>query len=317
MWVLASLAGMVALVSVLSSEVPALAGSGEVEKRIQLLHPDKSLVLVTLPKSSPLIAMGTSSHGFLELLEVKLQQEQEQPRPLSVNSYLNQGYTYAGLGNHRQAILSYLPALALAPDNPDVLTAVGIAYWHLNELERAAWFLQQAHNYAPEQHDIYVLLSTIHLQLGSSVAGTSPLPLNNTNAPGSFSSPGVLQTVSLSTLQQAGDNAQSAGNFALAQRFYQRAMALDPHNAEVYFRLGNSYMAQQNYLMAIVSYRYSAELDPINPIPYYQLAMALKEHRREGEAEDVLERALELFSFQGNVMGVELVETALHSFKTN
>jgi tetratricopeptide (TPR) repeat protein len=76
-------------------------------------------------------------------------------------------------------------------------------------------------------------------------------------------------------------------------------------------------MAQRNYLMAIVSYRYSAELDPINPIPYYQLAMALKEHRREGEAEDVLERALELFSFQGNVMGVELVETALHSFKTN
>ncbi len=314
MWVLASLAGMVALVSLLAEEVPALARSAEVEQRIQLAHPDKSLVPVVLPKPSPLVAVG-SSHEFLELLNVELQQGQ--PRPLSVNSYLNQGYTYAGLGNHRQAILSYLPALVLAPDNPDVLTAMGLAYWHLNELERAAWFLQQAHSYAPEQHYIYVLLNTIQLQIGSSVAGTSLLPLNAANTPGSFSSPGVLETVSFSTLQQAGDNAQSSGNFALAQRFYQRAMVLDPHNAEVYLRLGNSYMAQQDYLMAIVSYRYSAELDPINPVPYYQLAMALKEHKRDGEAEQVLEKALELFSFQGNVMGVELVETALHSFKTN
>ena len=76
-------------------------------------------------------------------------------------------------------------------------------------------------------------------------------------------------------------------------------------------------MAQQDYLMAIVSYRYAVQLDSTNPVPYYQLAMALKEHSRDREAEDVLERALELFSFQGNVIGVELVETALHSFKTN
>jgi tetratricopeptide (TPR) repeat protein len=312
MWVLASLTGIVASACLLGTGAPAR--SAEVHQRVQLAYPDKPLTSVTLAKPSSLVA-AQSSHGFLEFLDIEPQQGR--PRPRSVNSYLNQGYTYAGLGNHRQAILSYLPALTLEPDNPDVLKAMGLAYWHLNELERAAWFFQQAHSYAPEQHDIYVLLNTIQLQIGSSEAGTSLASLRSTYTQGGFNSPGALQTVSLSTLRQAGDNAQSAGNFSLAQRFYQRAMALDPHNAEVYLWLGNSYMAQQDYLMAIVSYRYSAELDPINPVPYYQLAIALKEHKRDQEAEQVLEKALELFSFQGNVMGVKLVETALHSFKTN
>jgi hypothetical protein len=45
--------------------------------------------------------------------------------------------------------------------------------------------------------------------------------------------------------------------------------------------------------------------------------MALKQHQRHQEAGQVLEKALELFSFQGNVMGVELAKTDLHRLKTD
>jgi len=314
MWVLTSVATVLSTFFPQATALPSAVDSTQIQRSVKVIHADQSLGSRAYSNPSTLAAV----HGSPDIVKLlNLEPGQSLPRPLPVSSYLNQGYTYAGLGNHRQAILSYLPALTLEPDNPDVLAAMGLAYWHLNDLGRAAWFLQQAHSYAPERTDIYALLITLQLRLGSFMAGAFLSPPGNTSGGSRSDCLAVLPALRFSTLQQAGDNAQASGNFTLAQRFYQQAMALEPRNPQVYLRLGNSYMAQQDYLMAIVSYRYAVQLDSTNPVPYYQLAMALKEHSRDREAEDVLERALELFSFQGNVMGVELVETALHSFKTN
>lgn len=289
-----------------------MAQSDRFQHPIVSVYLDKPSGAIDLPKS--LVSM-TADNSLKFLGQLDSDERRHLARPLSVSSYLNQGYVYASLGNHRQAILAYLPALALAPDHPDVLAAIGLAYWHLQQPARAAWFFQQAHRHAPERDDIYMLLSTLQLQLENSQTELqlSLLP----PSPQDHNSYGMVQTLASSTLRKAGENAQAAGNFALAQRFYQRLAEIDPDNAGTYLHLGDSYMAQQDYLMAIVSYRYSCQLAPANPIPYYRLAMALKQHQRDQEAQQVLEKALELFSFQGNVMGVELTKTALHSLETD
>ena len=312
MGLVTSLAWTVPSIVFLTATMPAMAESDRLQRPISSVYPDRSSVRMS---SSESLVSATVRNSSEFLGQFDADRPQDRPRPLSVSSYLNQGHTYAGLGNHRQAILTYLPALALAPDNPDVLAAIGLAYWHLQQPARAAWFFEQAHRHAPERDDIYMLLSTLQLELENPQigAGLSSLP----PSPGDHNYRGMVQTFSLSALQQAGDRALLAGNFALAQRFYQRLLVIDPDNAAAYLHLGDCYMAQQDYLMAIVSYRYSSQLAPANPIPYYRLAMALKQHQRHQEAGQVLEKALELFSFQGNVMGVELAKTALHRLKTD
>jgi glycosyltransferase involved in cell wall biosynthesis/Flp pilus assembly protein TadD len=67
---------------------------------------------------------------------------------------------------------------------------------------------------------------------------------------------------------------QSMGEWAAAIDAEQKAIALDPENAERYHQLGKRYSAQEQYQPAIVAYQQAIQLNPASPWFYYSLGVA-------------------------------------------
>jgi tetratricopeptide (TPR) repeat protein len=69
-------------------------------------------------------------------------------------------------GDHRRAIATYLQAAAAAPDEPQILRALGLAYLRAGQLQPARLHLQKAIKLQPDYYRSLMGLGYLSLQLG-------------------------------------------------------------------------------------------------------------------------------------------------------
>jgi tetratricopeptide (TPR) repeat protein len=97
-------------------------------------------------------------------------------------------------------------------------------------------------------------------------------------------------------------SAEEAGDASAAERFYRRAMNMDPADPAAPFNLGNVLRSVGRSLEAEAAYRAAVKADPRFSQAWYNLADVLDDQRRTGEAIECLGRALEVDSGYADAM---------------
>ncbi len=106
--------------------------------------------------------------------------------------------------------------------------------------------------------------------------------------------PSLAVAQSLGELVQQGNAAQKAGNYAEAERIWQRIIQSDPEDANAYNNLGNALYDQGKLEEAIAAYRQAIALDPKSTYAYYNLGTALYHQGKREEAIAAYRQAIAL-----------------------
>ena len=137
--------------------------------------------------------------------------------------HLKAGNNFTSAGQFAEAVEEYEAALELDPDNVDVMTNLGVAYYQLGQPTMAIDMYNKAIEIAPEDADIRSNLAASYVQQYEPEGTTEPLEM------------------------------------ALEQ--YQKAIELDPDLPEAHYGLGVVYMLLGQTEDAIASFVKFQELD--------------------------------------------------------
>lgn len=95
-----------------------------------------------------------------------------------------------------------------------------------------------------------------------------------------------------------GDRKRSSGSLSTAISYYQKAIQLDPTNAQVYNNLGSVHAQQGNLGRAIELFQKAIDLDSTYTDAFYNLAMAYNEKGKKKQSRELMQRAALLGSLQ-------------------
>ena len=137
--------------------------------------------------------------------------------------HLKAGNNFTTAGQYAEAVEEYEAALELDPDNVDVMTNLGVAYYQLGQPSMAVDMYNKAIAIAPEDADIRSNLAASYVQQYEPDGTTEPLDM------------------------------------ALEQ--YQKAVELEPDLPEAHYGLGAVYMLLGQTESAITSFERFQELD--------------------------------------------------------
>jgi len=156
--------------------------------------------------------------------------------------HLKAGNGFASAGQYAEAVEEYEAALELDPDNVDVMTNLGVAYYQLGQPSMAIDIYNKAIAIAPEDADIRSNLAAAYVQQYEPEGTTEPLEM------------------------------------ALEQ--YQKAVELEPDLPEAHYGLGAVYMLLGQVDNAIAFFERFQELDKGTDSQATENAQAILEQLR-------------------------------------
>jgi tetratricopeptide (TPR) repeat protein len=209
---------------------------------------------------------------WLRMGEVLLQQRRFVPATISfleaerrggaAEAVLGLGESRAGSGDWAFAVSEWLRALALAPDDPGVYTALGRANIALGRFEQAESYLSQALQLQPSPQD----RSTASALLGRLWIGEEP-------------------DLARAAFREAGDDDMLA---------VLQAVNAEPNPARQALLLGVAFLQRQELALARRHFERAVALAPGDAEPLAYLAHTLDQQGETLAARDLLERALEI-----------------------
>ena len=183
------------------------------------------------------------------------------------------GLAQDGLGKYQAAAASYVQALKIQPNTPDLHFNLGIVYSQLNQLDLAESAYRLAIQFKPNFFEAHGNLGTVlqkQGKLNEAIASYQRgLKINPQDARGYFNLGTALR-----------DN----GQLAEAVTSYQKAIALFANYTEAYNNLGETLRDQGNMQDAISAYQKALSLNPQHPNANYNMAEFLYLAKRFEEA---------------------------------
>ncbi|OCR00908.1 hypothetical protein BCD67_24450 [Oscillatoriales cyanobacterium USR001] len=82
------------------------------------------------------------------------------------------------------------------------------------------------------------------------------------------------------------------GGYKQAEIYYQKALQIQPNNAEIYWRLGNSLAKQRRINAAITVYHIALAIQPQSPEIYFNLGNVMEKQKKYEQAIDYYEKVL-------------------------
>lgn len=95
------------------------------------------------------------------------------------------------------------------------------------------------------------------------------------------------------TLYEKGYNLQNAGDLASAMSYYKKALEIEK-NEYIHNSIASVYRANKEYTSARIHLDDSLDINPNNPITYFNYANLLLDMGNEDGAKDMYKRAIEL-----------------------
>lgn len=204
--------------------------------------------------------------------------------PDQVESYIGLGAVLTRQQAYDPAILAYVTALSLQPNDASVFESLGALYIQQGAYNRAVEVLEQAVQLAPDRTRAQSLLALAlaHADRTGSNVKEFPTPIRS-------------RTRDMLSFVQVADSLSQAGERSLAMQLYQWTAGFAPNCPGLQEKMGNLWMENHNYHMAISAYRQWIEKEPENPDAYYNLGTALYQSGRVEEAISTLEKASTLY----------------------
>jgi len=182
------------------------------------------------------------------------------------NAHLNLGDMLCGLGQHDDAVTSYLNALAIKPDYAEAHNNLGTALKNLGKINNAEASYRRALNYKPDFIEAHYNLGNALFELGqleNAVASYHHVLKLNPNLAEAHSNLGIAL--------------KDLGRFEEAATSFRAALKINPNLAKVHSNLGVALKELGQVDEAVASYRRAVELDRDNAEAHYNLGNALRD----------------------------------------
>jgi tetratricopeptide (TPR) repeat protein len=155
-----------------------------------------------------------------------------------------------------------------------------------------------AREVAPWENDVLLFGNAVAVSPGNAMAKTSlasELMLSNENgrALQLLRESYALDSYAWTTSFNLGYLYFTLGDLAQAERFFQRAIWLDPHNRNQFLLLGMTEKRMGNFADALVTLTKTAEIWPEAPLVHLSLGEVLEQQGRYDEARYQFEQELE------------------------
>ena len=194
------------------------------------------------------------------------------------------GRTLYRLGDRDSALSAMLEAEQLGDKSKELYTTLGLAYADRKEWDRALEWLQKG-DLGPREH---TLLAQIYEVTGNPDQADSLYRLLLAQDSTSAAAAGIFN--------ELGKLRFRARNFPDAERFFERAIALDPRDGEAYFYRGLALRELKRDPEALTALQKAASIDTAKADRFFWLGVAYDGQKQFREAEDAFRRATELDS---------------------
>jgi Flp pilus assembly protein TadD len=191
----------------------------------------------------------------------------------SVEILYYRGFALDMLGQYDAALVNYGEALALQPDDPTILLAMGQAYLDAGSEDDARASFERVLELSPEESRALTGLAYLDLTSGNSAGAKEKLER------ALVSDAGNALAMSYLGLVEMGDR-----KFDLARAHLENALALEPNNLTANYNLAGIYLMQGELAGAEEHYRRVLERKPEDGEARYYLARALEGQGRFKEA---------------------------------
>ncbi len=212
-----------------------------------------------------------------------------------------------------EAMVVYRRAIKLKPDAPWSYNDLGLVLLQSNRVEEAITVFRKAISLKADFADAYCNLGDALTQVGQ---WRSAATAYQAAAKIQADLPDLHQKLGHVWFRQSEQDRQTALNH-LMQAIeqdpsqidnYHQALAIDNQNLELYLRLGNALMAQNNLDEAIIAYQMAVQLQPRNLEATIRLTNALREKRPETDVKKLVER---LISFPTSTLTESAISNTL------
>jgi len=210
-----------------------------------------------------------------------------------VLAYHNRGENYARLGQFRRAIKHYTQAIDLEPRTALLYFSRGAAYADQGELEQATENFNEGIRLNPESVLAYRQRGLAYFDLGQTQRSIQDL-----NDAISLDPDHAL------TYFQRATAHQTLGQFQSAIEDFDEAIRLDPNEAAFHLDRGTAYFFLEQFQQALQGYNESIRLNPGVVLAYVNLAQINTILGKDTEAQQDMNRAIELGSDRGELEGI-------------
>ena len=232
-------------------------------------------------------------------------------------AWLKLADSYFKTGNTEKARAYYESRLTLLPGDPYALLGLARIALERSEWETAQAYLQRAIEKDPSFGDAYRLLATVHEHFGR--LEELNLALDRAAHCPPFRQAPDPWTDALADLCYETEQLLVLGSKALTRvdmdaalnKFYRRAMELDPKNPKVHLATGKAMLMIGQTKDARGFFQKTIELDPKSDEAYFLWGVVLQIEKKLEEAEQMFLKALDLQPENANVLnnlGVALLE---------
>jgi Tfp pilus assembly protein PilF len=255
-----------------------------------------SLFLITVSFAQPpaqsekLFAAGVQAlkAGQLDEAEKTFLQILRQGGKASVVHH-NLGIVYQQQSAHEKAVLQFREAIRLQPDFGEARLLIGYSLLSLGKTAEARRELERAVKLLPDQPQARLQLAKVYERSGNWFGVIDQYRALRAMEPGN------------------GEYAYQLGKAysRLSDWSYQQIIRVNPAAARLYQTLGQNYLQQGKYELAILEYQRAIQADPKLPELHLALALIHLEQKRFDEAAKEIELELKLAPESAKALGVK------------
>jgi tetratricopeptide (TPR) repeat protein len=217
----------------------------------------------------------------------------------------------AAIGKTDKAIEYYNKILAIAPGDTDTYIAFAIMETGRGNFDRAEDLYRKGLQYHPESGDLHGRLGSLFLQRGKVDEAIAELE----TAVKLMANSGIYGNLGMALL--------SKGQTERATECYQRAIRIDPANAEAHYNLGNVYLAMERPAEAAGEFEKAIKAKPNYAKAYGNLGVAFLQTGQTDRAIEGFRRAVGLdhnsveahFNLAMTIAGKGLIDEAIEHFR--
>lgn len=231
-------------------------------------------------KAANLLAVSYSKLGLYQQAYGVLAIE-TQKNPSDLSAYLNLTTVCAEGGNYQRAAEVATKASLLFPESAEVFIVRGAAYTFLGQLDAAYADFTTAAKLAPVRPDVRFFLALIDYKLGKFSEAVAVLEAAQKQ--------GIVDS-DLEYLTSECVLKIDSGNTALALRYLDRAIALNPHSTAARTSRGKLRLESDQVKEATADLELALKDDPSSRSAQYNLARAYKSLGRTSEAQALFQQ---------------------------
>ena len=204
--------------------------------------------------------------------------------PNYVDAYVNRGEVYDKEGNLIQALSDYDKALVINQNYIDVYYNRGVLYEKRGNLRQAILDFDRVIELNPTLAEAYIWRGNIFDEQGN----PAQAQINYKEA---FDrNPDYVRNY-VSSYHKQGVDLAKRGDFDQAIIYFNKALKINPDNAEIYINRGTCYAQQGNLAQALSDYNMSITLAPDGPQAFYDRAVLYYQLKKYDKAWDDISRA--------------------------